>query len=347
MERQLASIQKILSVEPIPDADKIEVASILGWTVVMKKNQFHENDLVIYCEIDSILPDTEWTKFLNGILRIRTRRFRKQLSQGIAFPLNILPNYEKELNGMESCNDGTGARLYLSEGTDVTELLGVKKWEPNIPAQLTGIIKDNFPSCVHKTDEIRVQSIPRIFEEITGIEVYISTKVDGCSMTCVVNPQGEFEVCSRNLSLKESEGNSYWKIARKLDIENILRTTGNRYSIQGELAGPGIQRNRLGLNELDLFVFNVYDIIDGKHLDFEEFKEFCRRNGLKTVPIDEVTIFNFTLEQLLEKAKGKYLSGNNREGIVIRPTIEMYSNVLKGRMSFKVINNDFLEKDEE
>ena len=336
MSRQLASIQKIKDIQPIPGADKIQVASVLGWKVVCRKDEFKIGDLAVYCEIDSLLPFQPWTEFLRDKnkpdkpIRLKTIQLKKQLSQGILFPISILP--------------GSFETYY--EGMDVTEVLNIKKWEPEIPAQLAGIVEGPFPSYVPKTDESRIQAFPDLISEFRGKEIYISQKMDGTSGTFIFR-DGEFKVCSRNLSLKESEGNSYWGMAKKYDIkaklQAIFERTGKNYSGQGEVVGPGIQKNRIGLKEIDLMMFNVFDINDGRYLDYVDFIKFCEENGFKTVPILGKEIFAFTsVDELIERAKGKYISGKHQEGIVIRPLINSYSEVLSGRASFKVINNDFL-----
>lgn len=335
MERKLASVQKIVEVRDIPKADRIQVAKINAWEIVIRKDEYKAGDLCLFCEVDSILPTASWSEFLKDKnnpdkpIRLKTIRLKKQLSQGLALPLSILPETIK----------------MWKEGDDVTELLGITKYEPPIPACLAGQIKRQFPThLVPKTDELRVQSFPDVVNEFKGKEVYISVKVDGTSGTFIHN-NGEFDVCSRNLSFKESD-NVYWQMFKKYGIEDILKKAGN-FSIQGEVAGPGIQKNRLGLNEIQLFVFNVYDIDNHKYLGFNEFVEFCKTYNLQSVPIIETCVFDFTVEQLLEKAKGNYSSGKFREGIVIRTVIEGYSEVLSGRSSFKTINNEFLEKEED
>jgi len=92
--RNLASIQKIKSLSPIEGADAIEKAEILGWELVVKKNEFNVGDFCVYCEVDSILPQLPMFEFLRSKkFRIRTAKFRGQISQGIAFPLSILENF--------------------------------------------------------------------------------------------------------------------------------------------------------------------------------------------------------------------------------------------------------------
>lgn len=330
MERQLATIQRIASLVPIQGADKIELAKILGWNVVVKKEDFRVNDLVTYIEIDSILPSKPEFEFLRERgFRIRTIKLRKQVSQGICFPLSILPK------GTE-----------VHEGLDVTELLGITKHDPtiNMPPQLRGLVKGNFTKHVPKTDEIRIQSKPQVLEELKGYPYYISLKVDGTSFT-FVKKDGEIEVCSRNLSLKETEENLYWKVARQYNLAEILP---EGYALQGEIAGPGTQGNRLGLKDYQLFIFNIYNIDEHRYLDYDELETFTSvtlNNPNLLVPILAIDDrFSYTLEELLELAKGNYVSGHPREGIVIRPLKEMHSESLQGRLSFKVINNDYLLK---
>lgn len=324
--RKLASVQKITDIQPIPGADNIQVASVLGWKCVVKKDEFKPDDLCIYCEVDSILPPRAEFEFLKPRgYRIKTIKLKGQVSQGICFPLSMLP-----------------PNIGYNEGDDVTSILDVEKYEPPIDESISGEIRGNFPHQVPKTDETRIQSVPNLIQEITGKLVYISVKIDGTSMT-VANIDNDVHVCSRNLSMKETEKSAQWNIVRKYNLAEKLKAIGP-YAIQGELAGPKIQKNPLNLKETDFFVFNIFDIIAYKYLDFENMRNFCKELGLKMVPIvQENVVFNFTLEQLLEMAKGKYEgTKNHREGIVIRPMIEEYSNVLSGRMSFKVINNNHL-----
>lgn len=140
IKRKLATIETILSINPIPDADNIEVATIRGWNVVIQKNQYNVGDVCVYCEIDSVLPQNPEFEFLRPRgFRIRTIKLRNQYSQGIIFPLSILPEGE-----------------YLI-GDDVTDIIGIVKYEAPIPAELNGIMKGDFPSHSIKTDEDRIQ----------------------------------------------------------------------------------------------------------------------------------------------------------------------------------------------
>jgi RNA ligase (TIGR02306 family) len=337
MDRKLASIQKITEILPIEGADKIVCVKILGWQCVALKTEFSVNDLCVFFEIDSVLPIAPWNDHLrkepNKPLRIRTIRLKGTLSQGLALPLSILPQGEYEV------------------GQDVTSLVGVEKYEPVVPAHLSGMVKGNFPSFLHKTDEVRLQSEPNVLVEASnkGLVLIGTLKMDGTSFTAY-RRDDEFGVCSRNLNLKETEDNAHWKMARKLKLEEILRSEHRNLCIQGEMVGPGIQSNRLGLKEVELYLFNLFDIDSGKYLSYNELNKFAAKHNLKVVPSVYTLDFSIsenhtTVGNLLNIANDlNYDNGTPAEGIVWRSACETYSEVLKGRISFKTISNRYLEK---
>lgn len=345
MERKLVSIQKVVSVEPIEGSDFIEKIKILGWQCVSKKGTFNAGDMCMYAEVDTMLPIHPEFEFLRKScyrkmhtgeegFRIKSVRLRGVLSQGIALPLSI----------------GIIAEGEYIEGQDITELIGVFKYEAYIPPELSGTMLGKRPPFVPKTDELRLQSYPLLLEEMRGEKAYRSVKMDGSSMSVYLNPMAEreFGVCSREVDLKESDSNTLWKVVKKYDIQNKLKEYGNSIVIQGELCGPGIQKNRLKLLEHDWFVFDIYFPVERRYASLEEMCSICTMLGLKTVPIEEtVDSFNFTLDELLKMAEGKYDgTDNEREGNVWRPVDIVYSNVLCGRLSFKVLNNLFLLKED-
>jgi RNA ligase (TIGR02306 family) len=343
-KRKLASIQTISSLSPIEGADRIEVAQVLGWQVVVKKGDFEVGENVIYLEVDSILPFKDWSEFLKDKnkpekpIRLRTIRLRGQRSQGLVIPVTAL--LEHGLEPLELAGDMFPYEI----GDDITDIIGVKKYEAPVPANCGGTIVRGFPSIVPKTDELRIQSFPDLIDEFQGRRVFVTTKVDGSSGTFIMN-DGQFDVCSRNWSLKEDETNIFWQMARKHFILDKLRILGD-CAIQGEVAGPGIQGNKLQLPNIQLFVFNIFDIRKGEYLGYKDFMDACTQVSLPTVPINCFQrTFNWTLDELLDMARGDYANTDGpREGIVIRPMDEFYSEVIGGRASFKVINNDFLEK---
>lgn len=337
-----ATIQKIIDVKPVENSDFLDVVKVLGWDVVTKRNEFKVGEYVVYIEIDSLLPsDNPVFDFMSKHkYRVKTVKLRGTISQGIVFSLSILDGIDVE----------------IKEGNDVSELLDITHYEKPIPANMKGQLRGNFPTkYIPKTDEIRIQSAPDVIDEISGKEIYETTKLDGTSGTYVIC-NGDYHVCSRNNSIKydtvENENNVYVMMHEKYNLKTKLENYYYDIGIQAEICGPGIQKNRLELKEIDMFVFNIYKVNEHRYLDYNEMIETCRDLGLNTVPLVKKFIFDLPKETaintLLENVKGLYDgTKTRREGSVFRTTKEMYSNALKGRLSFKVLNNEYLLHDEE
>lgn len=337
--RHLASIQRIDSLEPIAGADQIEKARILGWELVVKKGEFAVGDTCIYCETDSVLPDKSPFEFLRPRkFRIKIMRLRGQISQGIAFPISLLPNSE------------TGYQI----GQDVTELMGVTKWEPIIPAHLSGVIKGNFPSFLVKTDEPRIQILQGVLDHYAGTVCYVSEKVDGTSTTISLK-DGVLGICSRNLELVESQENSFWQIAREQKLEEKMKAYCEAHkmniAIQGELIGNGVQKNPLQISGKKILFFNVFDIDRHTYLDYLDFRSACAEMNLETVPIvDENFILTNDIPSLVQYATAKSALNPNvwREGVIIRPMKEIVDTTARGlengRLSFKIVNPEYILK---
>lgn len=346
--RKLVSVQEIKSVEPIEGADFIEKVGILGWFCVAKKGEFKVGDKCIYYEIDSLLPDWPEYAFLrkgtwksyDGRYRLKTIKLKGVVSQGLALPLSTF----KGLKNFPS----------VPVGEDVSEYLDVTKYEPIIPPSLAGEANP-FEWPIAKTDEERIQNNPEITRELENKPYYISVKLDGTSgsfMLVVDEETGEpeFHVCSRNLSLKEREGNLYWDIAKKYKLKEKLLdffySTGIPLAIQGEIVGPGIQKNKLGLSSPSFFVFNIVNTFQNNRANFFVMREICDFYDLTLVPIQEEGEHfpESYMEDLLTMVEGKYRDDGfkdadpkqEREGWVIRSKDQS--------ISFKVINNKFLLK---
>ena len=347
--RKLASIQKILEIKPIEGADRIEFCQVLGWQCVVPKGEFKVGDLVVFIEIDSILPELPEVEFLRqDKFRIKTKKFKGQISQGLVMSLDIL-------KGKKFQEDTRENPVYKwTEGQEVTTLLGIKKYEPYIPPNMAGEVKGNFPGIMPKSDETRVQILRHLLDKYKGTKCYISEKLDGSSVTFYIN-QGEFGVCSRNLELKETEGNSIWKFARAKDIENKLRALNKNISIQGEFMGPGMNKNSLKITYHDVYFFNAFDIDKQEYLELNDFKRLIENIlQLKTVPIISYDyILGDNIDELVKLSIGKSVINKeaDREGIVIRSVKEikdpeLVSDITLGRVSFKVVNPIYLIKNE-
>lgn len=359
--RQLATIRTIASTRPIQGADRIEVAQVDGWECVVKKGEFEVGQHIVYVEVDSVMPERPEFEFLRDRkFRVRTIKLRGQVSQGLVLPLDILPAGNYKL------------------GDNVTELLGVTKYDPQAQQEALLLTKQpktptnpvvkflmrfkwyrrmfmkpkrkgGFPDWVVKTDETRIQNLTTLFdiERKKGTLFSVTEKVDGQSATYFLQKisrrKYEFGVCSRNIRLGTPDNSSYWTIARKYDIENVLKKLIGEYQtivLQGEICGDGIQGNKYHISGYDLFAFNL--IYPDHKCTTAEIKETLAPFGIKSVPIvEEGKALPETIAELVEYSKGKSVvrKEQKREGVVMR-------NV-QNNISFKVINPDFLlaEKD--
>ena len=355
MTRQLASIQKISALTPIEGADRIVTASILGWKCVVKKGDFSCGDLVVYFEIDSFLPirqeyeflrESSYKKFEDGRegFRIKTRRFKKQISQGLV------------LKPAECGNLFDGATL--EENADVTDILGIVKYEPPIPSILRGKIIGRFPDFIPKTDETRVQLLQNVINRHVGLPCYVTEKIDGTSTTYYLKDE-KFGICSRNYEVSPDDSTAYILVAQKLKIEELLRTMGKNLAIQGEIYGPNIGGNRLQQTELHYAVFQIFDIDACRYLNLDEFESLAAQLGLEVVPmIDKKFPLTNDIAYLVNFAQGNshITITRKREGIVIRPlveTLDLGMSMTSGmpassRLTFKVVNPEYLlEKEDE
>lgn len=354
--RKLASIREIKEIRPIENADAIEVAIVDGWECVVKKSEnFKAGDLIIFVEIDSIVPERPEFEFLRERkFRVKTIKLRKQISQGLVLPISILPQGKYNLDD------------------DVTDILGIKKYDPegDLENQLvekkTKEIKNpiikfmlkfkwfrkvylpkkefkGFPTWIVKTDEERIQNKTRMFEieKDLGTKFIVTEKLDGQSATYFlerVKGKFKFGVCSRNINLSNNPNNSsYWNIARDLDIRLVLECLigrANNIVLQGEIIGEGIQGNKYKINGYDFYAFNL--IIDGKKIDTIHMEELLREYNIKTVPILETNfLLRDSISDMVEYSKGNStLLKTKREGVVVRN----YDR----NISFKVINPEFL-----
>jgi RNA ligase (TIGR02306 family) len=344
----LATIQRIRNIRKHPNADVLSIGNILGWQIIFnhEKDPYKENDLVVYITIDTILPERPEFEFLrNKHFRIKPIRLKQEESAGICFPLSILGDKVAKKPCTDLSPDGPFFYL-VNEGYDVTEILGIKHYEKPISPQLAGQAVGGFPGFLIITDELNLRTYPVASEELWSRPYYITRKDDGSSGT-FFRKDGIFGVCSRRIHLKDTEGNGFWKMARKYDIDRILTEEfpNDDIAIQGECVGPGIQENRLGLTEMELHIFNLFDIKSQTYFGYDKLTAFCTKYKLTMVSaIDAGKSFHYTLEELIKLAnEQKYPTGKSAEGIVIRPAEPFYSTILKKSWSGKILSEKYKE----
>ena len=345
--RKLASIQTIVNIEPIENADKIEYATVLGWHCVVKKDEFKVGDKCIYVEIDSILPsDNPNFEFMKDRkYRVKTIKLRGKVSQGIIFPMSILPKDESK----------------YSIGDDVTAILNIKKYEPEIevdinpnpsykkgwlythtPGFIRGFIinhfrklakklynmpdpKKPFPSdIIPKTDESRIQSFDlEFFFRNQNNEFSYTEKVDGSSLS-IYYYNDHVGICSRNMELPLDDGNKYVEAANRYNLieklTNFCKSNNCNIALQGELLGPGIQGNKYKLTEYDICFFNAFNIDTQRYFTEISLTQLCDYFKIKRVPYFDPIKFKETADEWVEFSKSKSLLNPNiqREGIVVR-----------------------------
>lgn len=353
--RKLATVETISEIKTHGNADALELAMVRGWQVVVRKGEFQPGDKVIYLEIDSWVPN-EIAPFLSkgqeprvfeGVKgeRLRTIKLRGEISQGLILPAGTI--------NPSLVND-------WADGSDLTEVLGVIKWEPPISAQLAGQVEGNFPSFIRKTDQERVQNC---FSEMAfldnhqhgGIRWIVEEKLDGSSCTVFVNfkrdvAEGLYEVgiCSRNFELKineENKDNTFIKTVAEAGYLDQIHKLGQSIAVQGELCGPGIQGNKYKLERPTLFVFDVFLIDKHRYATREERWEILQSLMTLGVKVDQVPHLGSTqipgsIQECLTMAEGnsKINPQAKREGIVFKT-----QDVIEGQVvSFKAISNAFL-----
>jgi hypothetical protein len=353
----LASIQKILKLEPIEGADLIEKSTVLGWEIVVKKGEYKVGDLCSYIQIDTVVPELPEYEFLRDRkFRVRTIKLRKQISQGLIVPLPIGK---------------------WKEGDDVTEILGVKKYEkpdtnperyekPRMPKVLYkkwiylfkyNFLYKTFPSLQKKsrspfpthlvsiTDEERIQNIPHVLTQYASKSFVLSYKLDGSSITIIhsrVLGKSKFRICSRRFELHDKK-NDWHKVFTDTMFNNEIIKLVSYFQtddiiVQGEAIGK-FNGNHHNLQAEQIRLFNIY--VDGKRLNQKTFLEVCLANNIPHCPLYKEVILNHTLPEILKVSEIKDLINPNvdAEGLVWR--------CIEDNFSFKVINNKFLLKNNE
>lgn len=336
-ERQMATVRTIDAIDPIEGADKIEAARLGGWQVVVGKDEFSPGEEVVYFEIDSALPldDQRFAHLAARGSRIvddkpvhvlRTIRLRGVYSQGLVMKLS---DFEYEVS--------------ISEFGDIPldEVLGIDKYEPPVPVSIGGQIAGGFIDGIPKTDAQRVQNItPKQYAQILEDGRWIATeKIDGTSGTFYHDPVEGIRAASRNWEVKRSDEQVHWKMIDKYNLSEVIPSG---WTVQAEVAGPGIQKNPLALKEVSIFVFRV---LDDERRDVPRILWPEDIKSLASPVYDDLRL-PLTVEEAVEQVNGiKSLvtPGRLTEGVVWWDVDGREFSFL-GRPNFKAISNKFLSR---
>lgn len=343
--RKLASVRKIDLIVPHKNADRLEVAILGGWPAVVRKGEFQAGQLVLFFEVDTLLPPHPAYDFLakscshtepdgTAWYWIKTARLRGQLSQGLVLPLDILwdlcpdDTYDVETGGDPNWRYLLEAPPEELTDAPLDEMLGLRKYEKRDSFRVDG--SKPFPFFIPRTDEVRIQNLdPTAFR---GKWFELSEKLDGMSCT-VYKRGGHIGVCSRNREVSETSG-------LRGVVEPLLDAVSEGHALQGEVVGPGIQGNPYRLRERKFFAYNLYDFTDQGYINKRAFLRFCERKDIPTVPSLGELCCNFSINDILKLAEGKSKLNPavEREGIV------WVTGSGLDRISFKAISNKFLLK---
>ena len=359
--RKLASIRQITEILPIEGADLIVRVKVDDWYCVALKTEFSVGDKCVYFEIDSFIPIIPQVEHLRARaykkmgekegIRIKTIKLKGQISQGLVLPVHAFFDMFVD----SDFDEGQELSEYFFLGNDVSELIGVEKYEPPVPAELGGQVKGNFPGFIKKTDQERCQNIGyRIFTENKDTTYEITMKLDGTSFTGFQN-KGDDGVCGRNWQLQLDEWNANNALVRMYvdsKMQSALQAYGRNIAVQGEFMGPKIQGNRENLVSYTLFVFDIYDIDNQCQLGPDDRREALQALydlGMNKKMVQHVPIlaYNVTLADmgitdvagLLKDAEGESIVHPVREGKVYKS--------MNGQFSFKAISNAFLLKEKD
>jgi RNA ligase (TIGR02306 family) len=350
--RKLATIERILDLQPIDGADFILKATVRGWNVVVKKDEFQVGDLCVFFEIDSFIPATDDNRPIFGFLDgpngndttrvndegergwvLKTRRLRKVYSQGLALPLNQI------LDNVAPVNVPS---IYV--GMDLTDHLGIKVFERPMNAQQRGIARGTRPHFVPKTDEERIQNMKWALDKWADLDWVATQKLDGSSMSIYYNrDNNQTGVTSRNMDLKLTGESTFWQVALDEELFSLLSFLKCERNIvlQGELFGGSIQGNPLKVDAPSFRAFNL--VVDGEVVPRNDWPIGIREIS---VPVYDIP-FPKTLDEALDQADNvtTQVGAGKVEGIVWRVRDRAYDDD-GNRLSFKVISNRYLLKND-
>lgn len=337
--RKLATVEFIKDILPIDGADAIEQAKVRGWTVVVKKGEFQVNDKVVYFEVDTALPlhDVRFDFLAHrGVKRVKdeeyhilkTVRLRGVYSQGLIQPYHM---WEEEISANFNTED-------IKAGLNVTHALGLGKWEEPIPLGNGDIAGSFLTTYARKTDSERAENLNDEWDAIKNTKWDVTEKIDGMSATVVRDYDGHLRVMGRNWEIKEGN-NSYWNIVNKYsDIFELLEPGD---AVQLEIAGVGINGNKLKLDNIEPFIFDFSrnKVMQPRNEWHEKFLEHA-------VPMLELNLPE-TATELVDMVDGmKSIINPNvlAEGVVFHSKSGEILREVGNRNTFKVISKKFLNK---
>lgn len=373
-----------LKIEDHPNADALELAVVGDYRSIVRKDQFKTGDLGVYIPEAAILPEWLISKLgLEGKLagrdknRVKAVKLRGVLSQGLILPLDVYPFHTDidkvgrdargEVIGVNRPEDEISSMtMFAPEGTDVTEFLGIIKYEPPIPTQMAGEVF-NAHGYTLNYDIENIKKYPDEFEE--GDDIVITEKLHGTWCCFGYHPEVDsLIITSKGLSGKglafklneANENNLYIRALRGTTDSsgaNVLDRAAHNYGgyqnappfyILGEVFGPGVQDLTYGAESIQFRVFDVYVGTpgEGSFLNADELLFFVSSlDVVQQVPILYEGPFKKEIVEMYTNGK-ETVSGkgaNIREGVIVTCARELtpYSSGLS-RRKLKSVSEAYL-----
>ncbi len=332
---KLASVEQIKEVKPHFGADRLDLVTILGYQLVTEKGLHQAGDIVVYIQPDTILPEDPWAETYRKYSpkRVKAVKLRGEWSEG------IIVRFEQ----LDSTYPFFGGCIDEWVGVDVSELIGVTKYERPVPQELNAI--GGLPLGIPKTDEERWENLKE-HELHIGKVADVTLKVDGQSCSFYYDLENDkFGTLGRTLEFNNEASNNYTAHIERHDIKNKLieycKTHGVSLCLRGESYGQGIQAfdtNPHGKKEKGIAFFSVFNI---KKHEYEHkgsqfyFRNVCKDLDLPTVDIVEEDVI--ITQELIDKYSKelKKLNGSLFEGVVINTDTDTYKIINKNYDSQK------------
>jgi len=316
---------RVGSVIKHPNADRLDIVTVKGWQCITPRNSYGVNDLVIYVPIDAVFPQTlsdkiNITKYLHS-QRVKTAKLRGVISQGVIMSVDEVPG--------------------CTEGQDVSEVLGITKWEPPLPGACTsGTPRPQHPDFLRYTDIENLKNYPDVLQ--IGEEVVLTEKIHGTNFRAanIINEKdGEvghagIHAGSHRMDFVDTPENLYWKAAHMYKLDEILPPG---YQIFGEIYGRGVQKLTYDLQGIDVRFFDL--MVNLKYVNYDEFKAFCDKHNLPTVPELYRGPYDKDCARLADGQST--IAGHIREGWVGRPILERWDHKV-GRGILKAVSEQYL-----
>lgn len=344
------TIEKIKSIEPIPNADKIELAKLenVDFQFIVGKGEWKVGDDCLYFPIDAIIPVELQKKLgIEGKLggsnrdRIKTIKLRGVISQGVIGKLELVHNVK-----LTNSKEKTSERI--------TSYLGVQKYDPEESKEVIQgnwfvrkflkwkyfvkkLLSTKNETRSHKPSEVYdIESCERYKDVIQNIfmrqPVVITEKMEG---SCI---EGEVYIQKSKVKTRvnshrnkgKAPDTHFYVAAKKCGliafVEQLYKIYHKPCIVYGELCGPKIQQNIYKLPDYEIFVFDIK--IDNEFIAYEEFKAMMlfAPKTLKIAPLLHHGMLATWLNggNIKELSDGKSLvnPSTNREGIVIKLSTE-------------------------